>query len=175
MMSEEAFLHKAYSQPLQWEYHQGKLITIQEESRAHKKIRLNLESVFATQIADYPSLLFMPLSDAYTYPDLMLLPEEVILYEEENQAAAVMNPTLIVEVISPQTKTLDTQTKWLYYQNIAHLQHYVLVDEQRPLLQVFSRHDQGWKLEISKDLASEQTTLIGNHAVQLREVYAGVF
>lgn len=175
MISEEAFLRKAYSQPQQWEYHQGALIAIQEESKAHKKIRLNLEAMLVSQTVAYPSLLFVPLADAYTYPDLMLLPEEVILYEEENQATAVMNPTLIVEVISPQTKTLDTQTKWLYYQNIVYLEHYILVDEQRPLLQVFSRHDQGWKLEISKDLASEQATLMGNHAIRLREVYAGVF
>lgn len=168
-MTEEDFLQKVYTQPRQWEYHQGQLIAIEQESNTHQQICQNLQQLFGSA-PDTP-LLFIPVADAYTYPDFMLLPETQIVYEEPQQASAVLNPTLVAEVMSAGSKTHDSSTKWEFYQQVASLEQYLLIDEQRPLLQLFSRNDQGWKLEIVKHTDNEKTVLIGEKEVSLGKIY----
>ena len=170
MITEEEFLQKAYAQPRQWEYHQGQLTALEAESETHTQICGNLEKLFG--VSSVIPLLFMPLADVYAYPDFMLLPDEQIIYEEPQQASAVLNPTLVVEIMSPYSKTTDSQTKWDFYQQIASLEQYLLIDEQRPLLQLFTRNDQGWKLEIIKNAENEKPVLIGGQEVSLSEIYA---
>lgn len=173
MISEEQFLQKALAQPNQWEYHQGELISLADESVNHQQIRKNLVNIFSNhENNSLDSLLFMPLADAYTYPDFMLLPEEVIIYEEPKQAPAILNPTLVVEIFSPQSKDVDTYTKWEYYQQINNLEQYLLIDEQRPLLQLFTRNGQGWKLEVIKD--DEKKITICQQENHLTEIYQEV-
>lgn len=170
MITEEIFLKKALLEPRKWEYHQGKLVDLEDASPTHHHLQQNLENLLPHfKNRETPNLLFVPLADAYTYPDLMLAAPTPILYEAPQQATSLLNPTVIIEIYSPTTKLRDTQHKWEFYQNVAGLEQYILVDEQRPLLQMFTKHAQGWKLEVFKD--SEKRALIGEQEITLESIY----
>ncbi|MBI5493897.1 MAG: Uma2 family endonuclease [Deltaproteobacteria bacterium] len=71
------------------------------------------------------------------YPDLMVIcgPPR---FHPPGPADTVLNPTVIVEVLSPSTEAYDRGDKFVAYRSIASLRHYVLVDGQRPTVEVFS-------------------------------------
>lgn len=170
-ITEEDFLAKAYHQPQQWEYHQGQLVARETASKHHQQIKQNLDNLFASSSPIEASLVFIPVADAYVCPDFMLLPDHAILYEEPQQASALLNPSLVTEIMSPQTKSIDTQLKWEFYQQIPHLTQYLLIDEQRPLLQLFTRNEQGWKLEIVKHSDNSKPFLLQEKEVVLGDIY----
>ncbi|OJJ23227.1 hypothetical protein BKI52_02410 [marine bacterium AO1-C] len=173
MITEEDFLKKVHQESQKWEYHQGKLVDLEKSSANHQRIQENLaELLQLCKDQDIPKLLFIPLTDVYAYPDLMVVSPEAIIYEEPNQAAAVLNPSVVVEIYSPKTKAIDSQDKWAFYQGIVSLEQYVMIDEQRPLLQMFTKHEQGWKLEVFKNL--EKTAMIGGQEITLSKIYEGL-
>ena len=53
--------------------------------------------------------------------------------------AAITNPTLIVEVLSPSTEEVDRSSKWQDYQLIPSLQEYVLVSQAQPRIETYRR------------------------------------
>lgn len=59
---------------------------------------------------------------------------------------AVINPTVIVEVISPSTEASDRGEKWRHYQRLESLREYVLVSQGEPYVEVFRREGDEWVL-----------------------------
>lgn len=55
------------------------------------------------------------------------------------ERTTVMNPTLIVEVLSPTTERADRVSKWQHYQRIPSLQEYVLASQEEPRVENFRR------------------------------------
>lgn len=67
-----------------------------------------------------------------------------IVRDIEPGATSVENPTFLVEVLSPGTEARDRFEKWAVYQQLASLQHDVLVARDRPHLEVFDRVEGRW-------------------------------
>lgn len=77
-----------------------------------------------------------------TYPDVTVVCERLERAAED--ADAVTNPTLIVEVLSETTEADDRGDKWAHYQRLASLQHYLLVSQGAPRVEIFTREQSGW-------------------------------
>lgn len=60
---------------------------------------------------------------------------------------AVERPLVLVEVVSPATEAHDRGAKWLAYQGIPSLAHYVLVAQDRVLVEVYHRLDGIWQYQ----------------------------
>ncbi len=76
----------------------------------------------------------------YTYPDIVVvLGEPLIEYEEED---TLLNPTLLVEVLTPETEAYDRGDKWHHYQSLESLQEYPLIDLDRPHVTHFLRQSE---------------------------------
>src|SRR4028119_932739 len=73
--------------------------------------------------------LWIPRYRQYTYPDVMVIQGEP-LYTGTG-TTTVMNPLLIVEVLSKSTKNYDQGDKFLYYRSIPEFKEYILVDQHR--------------------------------------------
>lgn len=74
-----------------------------------------------------------------TYPDVTVVCGPLELDPEDS--LAVVNPTVIVEVLSPTTEAYDRGEKWAHYRRIPSLQAYVLVEQLRPRIEVYARAD----------------------------------
>lgn len=80
-----------------------------------------------------------------TYPDVTVVCGK--LQTEEDDPDGVLNPSLIVEVLSDSTEAYDRGAKAAHYRRIPSLREYVLVSQNEPLIEVYRRNERGnWEL-----------------------------
>lgn len=80
-----------------------------------------------------------------TYPDVTVVCHKIEVDDEDAQG--VLNPTLIVEVLSDSTEGYDRGAKAAHYRRIASLREYVLVAQGEPMIEVYRRNERGnWEL-----------------------------
>ena len=115
-------------------------------SLRHAKIITNLVNVFSDllteQDADVLSQALRVRVDAvdlYTYPDVSIVCGSPVLEDDHNDT--LMNPTVIIEVLSPSTEAYDRGQKFGYYRQIPSLREYVLVAQHQPAIDHFLRNE----------------------------------
>jgi Uma2 family endonuclease len=108
----------------------------------------------------------------YTYPDVVALCGEKRFID--GVLDTLMNPTLIVEVLSPSTEAYDRGEKFLHYRAIETLQEYVLVAQDKPLVERFVRHGEFWHLATVTGLDSSLELTSVGCTIPLREIYENV-
>jgi Uma2 family endonuclease len=80
----------------------------------------------------------------YTYPDVVAVCGEVSLEDAHNDT--LLNPTVIVEVLSDSTEAYDRGEKFAHYRRIESLQEYLLVAQDRVLVEHYVRQGKLWVL-----------------------------
>lgn len=84
----------------------------------------------------------IPATGLYTYPDVTVVCSEP-RFEEAQEMDTLLNPTLIVEVLSPTTEAYDRGKKFEHYDTIESLAEYVLVSQTTPRVEQFVRQEGG--------------------------------
>ena len=108
----------------------------------------------------------------YTYPDLSVVCGEEE-YETEKQTT-LLNPTLIVEVLSESTERYDRGRKFAFYRQLASLQEYVLIAQDRASMEVFRKGADGhWTLFEPDDKGRIELASV-SAALRLADVYENV-
>lgn len=103
-----------------------------------------------------------------TYPDVTVVCGPRDRHPEDAQA--VTNPTLIVEVSSPSTEDYDRGDKFEHYKTLASLEQYVLVSHRDRIVETWTREPNGWSSSVSRD--GEVVHLSSVHAtLDVRELY----
>jgi Uma2 family endonuclease len=102
----------------------------------HNRITLNIVSAlhFAFKGKSYEVFvtdqrLWIPEENIYTYPDVMVIQGNLKL--QEGRKDSIMNPLLILEVLSQSTQSYDRGDKFAAYRTIPCFQEYVLVNRQQ--------------------------------------------
>jgi len=109
-------------------------------------------------------------SGLYTYPDAIVICGEPKFADDQKDT--LLNPTLIVEVLSPSTEAYDRGFKSAQYRTLASLQEYVLVSQAEPRMEVFHRQSDGhWLLSEAIGLESTCRFESLGCAVALADVY----
>ena len=86
----------------------------------------------------------------YTYPDLVVACGERRLADDQRDT--LLNPTVIVEILSPPTEGYDRGRKFRHCQTIPSLREYVLIAQDAPLVEHFARQDGGrWLYSAASD------------------------
>lgn len=119
---------------------------------AHATIMLNLQSHLRVALRGRPCRPFnseykirVPATGLATYPDASVIcgPPQ----EEPGFANAATNPILLAEVLSPGTEAWDRGGKFAHYRRIPTLQYYLLVSQDPPRVELFTRGEEGtWTL-----------------------------
>jgi Uma2 family endonuclease len=108
----------------------------------------------------------------FVYPDVVAVRGEHQLLDESMDT--LLNPALIVEVLSNDTEAYDRGEKFQHYRTIESLQDYVLVAQDRVSVEHFVRQGRLWRLATFSDLGEEiELTSVGC-AIPLREIYENV-
>jgi Uma2 family endonuclease len=134
------------------EYLDGEIFAMSGASVEHNQIALNVSTDLAIQLADKPR---QPLASdmrvgvtargPYFYPDVLVVCGEPQL--RDGAKDCLMNPTVIVEVLSPSTESYDRVQKFANYQQIATLTDYLLIAQDEPRFEHYSRQSGGgWLL-----------------------------
>jgi Uma2 family endonuclease len=110
----------------------------------------------------------------YTYPDISVVCGERRFNNDKPKT--LLNPTVVIEVLSPSTEAYDRGDKLHHYASIPSLRAYVLIDSQRKRIECFSRHDNGsWQIDsiAEEDTRALELNVIGS-SLALEDVYSGV-
>jgi Uma2 family endonuclease len=87
---------------------------------------------------------------------------------------AITSPVAIFEILSPSTELVDRSEKRRDYQRLASLQHYVLIAQDAPRVEIYSRAGRGWRFEEIEGLAASVALEALALALPLAELYDGV-
>lgn len=108
-----------------------------------------------------------------TYPDLMVVCEEV--ERMPGRRNVVTNPVFLVEVLSPGTEAKDRGEKSHEYRLSPSLRQYALVNQDRPLVEIYTRQDDGsWRITEVMGLEKECAFSALECSVPMAAIYEGV-
>jgi Uma2 family endonuclease len=160
------------------EYLDGQMVAMSGGSRDHSRIKLDLAWLVRGQLDDtacepFGSDLRVRVdADRYAYPDLSVVCGESRFEDEHSDI--LINPTLIVEVLSPSTEALDRGEKWGRYRRMPSLRQYVLISQDRPLVEVFTRAGDVWTFHDTRGLDAEIRMEAIGVVLRLADLYARV-
>lgn len=104
----------------------------------------------------------------YVYPDATVVCGALVVEQDD----VLVNPAIVVEVLSPTTEQYDRGLKWDGYQSLASLTDYVLVSQDRPRIEHFGRAGDGrWVYTAAN--AGERITLTGGAVLEVDAIFAG--
>ncbi|GAA4350887.1 Uma2 family endonuclease [Hymenobacter saemangeumensis] len=162
------------------EYLAGKVWAMAGAGYAHNRICANLTVELGSQlrgkscfVVGSDQRLQVLNASAFVYPDLTVVcgqPE----FNEDKKPDTLLNPTLLVEVLSPSTSQYDRSDKFMLYRQIPSLRQYLVLDSQLTHAELYSLDELGrWVLTETRDPAATiELDSIGCQ-VALAEVYAG--
>lgn len=163
------------------EFGSGKVWSVSGESYFHNVIVSNLLSEIQGQIREKscnvsPSHLRIKVPDnpPYRYPDLTANCGEPVI-EKMGGVDMLVNPALIIEVLSDSTEGFDRGDKFGYYKSIESFTEYLLVAQHRPHITQFIRHGDGFWLSTEFNELADSVELRSVPCVlSLASVYRGV-
>ncbi len=131
------------------EYVNGRIYAMGGASYAHVQIVSNLSRELNVQTRGGPCRTVfndmrvkVPRTEMYTYPDLIVFCGEPML--EDDHFDTLLNPIVIVEVLSPSTERYDRGDKWAHFRQLETLQTYVLVAQEERRVETFTRRGDEW-------------------------------
>ncbi len=132
----EEYLALEASAAYKSEYFQGEIFALAGGSRNHSLIAANIIAALNQALVDKPCevytsdmRLLVEANGLYTYPDVMVVCGKPQFLKGRNDT--VINPILIVEVLSPSTHAYDRVKKFSMYREIDSLRGYLLVDSEQ--------------------------------------------
>jgi len=162
------------------EYYQGEIFAMSGAKVPHNAITTNLLASLWNKLkgqACKPSgsdqRIHIEKNSLFTYPDISVVCGPIITLNDDQYN--VLNPTVIIEVLSPSTKTYDRGDKFKLYRDIPTLKEYILVDSESYSIEDFYVNEQGnWELNECRRI---EETLVFNSidvSLALAEIYDGV-
>ena len=133
------------------EYENGFITAMAGATKKHNQLAGNLYRKLGDQLEDracavYISDMRVRVSPTglYTYPDVVAVCGEAQYLDDESDT--LLNPTMIVEVLSPSTELYDRGGKFWHYRHLTSLKEYVLISQDQMLVERFSRQGDAWLL-----------------------------
>ena len=126
------------------EYLRGEMFAMSGASREHNLIAGNVNRELGEQLRErecevYQADMRVKIrpTGLYTYPDVTVVCGEPEF--EDAEVDTLLNPTVLVEVLSPSTADYDRGGKFTHYRRLPSLQEYVLISQDRPLVEHYVR------------------------------------
>jgi Uma2 family endonuclease len=162
------------------EYFAGKIFAMTGGTEPHNLIAVNAGAELRQQLKQRPCKVYLSdmrvrvsATGLYTYPDVVVVCGEAEFEDEHRDT--LLNPTVLVEVLSPSTEAYNRGKRFGHYRIIPSLKEYVLISQDRHLVEVFTRQPDGhWLLAEASRL--DETIPLGSIQATLRlvEVYEKV-
>jgi Uma2 family endonuclease len=177
-VSPEEYLAAERTAKEKHELHEGHIVTMTGASLEHNDIVSNLIGSINPFLKGkscrvYPSDVrtYIPTAESFTYPDVSIVCGKPNLLDDEYKDT-LLNPSVIIEVLSPSTQQYDKGSKFFYYKQIATLKEYILIDSVTCYVHTACKQADGsWKFEETTDIHSSLQIQSINHSISLAEIY----
>jgi Uma2 family endonuclease len=179
-LSAEEYLAIERASPTKHEFFAGHMYDMAGGSLAQAILSVNLSTQLSNRLnsqgcrAASSDLRVRTATDGlYTYPDVTVYCGEPILADDHRDT--LLNPRVIIEILSKSTEAHDRGFKFAEYRRIESLRDYVLVSQQEPRIEVFSRAPNGkWVLSEYFGANAECEFPSVNCSIPLSAIYNGV-
>ena len=151
-VSPENYLTQEREAEFKSEYLNGDVYAMAGASRNHNQITSNLVVSLGGQLATEPCGVYVSdmkvrtrtlETNKYSYPDVVVTCGEELF--EDSQGDVLLNPQVIIEVLSNSTEAYDRGLKFFHYQLIPSLQEYLLVSQHYCRVEHYQRRvDKQW-------------------------------
>lgn len=179
-LTPEQYLDAERSAELRHEYYDGHIYAMSGGSYQHGQIIGNLTGELRTALTARPCSvvpndlrLRVSPDGLYTYPNVIVICGDPRFADDRRDT--LLNPALIVEVLSPSTEAYDRGFKSAQYRTVESLEEYALVSQVEPRVEVFHRQSGGhWLLSEAVGLEAVCRFESLDCAIPLAEIYARV-
>ncbi|MGE0129575.1 MAG: Uma2 family endonuclease [Blastocatellales bacterium] len=170
------------------EFIDGYVYAMAGESLAHSQICINVAGEIRNALRGKPCQALSPnmkvrsgpfikgqrsVKGMFSYADLTVVCGEPQFHDERRDV--LLNPTVIIEVLSESTEDFDRSEKFLRYRtHIQSLQEYVLIWQIGPFAELYTRQPNGWLLSEFRELESVIPLSSIGCRLPLREIYGRV-
>ena len=145
------------------------LLIINIAAHLHLKLRGSRYEVFNSQLR-----VKVPASPPYRYPDVSVV-EGGFIVEELQDVQLLVNPLLLIEVLSPSTEGYDLGKKFTEYKSIASFQEYLVISQTHPhVIRYFRQANGFWVRHDIEGIENEVLLESLNVSLPLSEVYERV-
>ncbi len=176
----EEYLERERQAEYKSEYYNGEIFAMSGGTHNHSLLTSNFIAVLNVALRGTGCLVFtsdlrvhIPAVGLYTYPDVSVVCGEVDLLDDMHDI--LLNPVLLVEVLSPSTESYDRGKKFAFYRSITSLKEYALVSQRQKLVEVFRKNEENlWVLHETDEARGTVELASVGCALQLDDLYANV-
>ena len=178
-LSEKDYLEEERKASFKSEYYKGEVFAMSGATKEHNKITAAVIgelyghlknkacSVMPSDIRVYNSI-----TTLYTYPDVVVSCEEEKYLDYEFDT--LLNPTIVIEILSITTQDYDRGTKFMLYRSIPSLKHYVLISSLEHSIEIYTRDGEQWILNTANGLEDELYLSAIDYRFKLKDMYVQV-
>jgi Uma2 family endonuclease len=179
-ISPEEYLELERQAETKSEYFNGQIFAMSGASEPHNVITVNLTREISTQLRGRPCRMYsndmrvlVDDTGLYTYPDAVVVCGERILLDGHKDT--LLNPSVIIEVLSPSTERYDRGEKFAHYRHLESLTDYLLIAQDRPRVEHFTKlGNQEWVMRVMEELDAIIPILSINCELNMAFIYEDV-
>lgn len=179
-ISIEAYLDMENAAVEKHEYYRGEVFAMSGAKVPHNRITANLLMMLGQKLKGKKCRPFgsdqrihIQSNTLFTYPDISIVCGEIITLN--NDEYNVLNPSVIIEVLSKSTKNYDRGEKFKRYRDITTLKEYIFVDSESMHVEVFRLNESShWELEEYDDAGGSLSIKAINESILIADIYEGV-
>ncbi|TAE29277.1 MAG: Uma2 family endonuclease [Candidatus Kapaibacterium sp.] len=160
------------------EFHNGDIITMPGASPFHENLIVRLFLALGKHLAEPDYTMYssglkvaVPTYKRVLYPDISIVRGEPNFINEKGYQ--LINPTVIIEILSPSTAAYDLSDKFEYYRSLASLEEIAFFEQQSPSVRLFRLNAHGrWEIIEIENGVVEFTSV--QATISLAEIYLNV-
>lgn len=178
-MTPEEYLEFEKDSEFKHEYFDGEVFAMVGARKNHNRVSSNTSSILWNQLRSTQCDVFISDMrvkiaeiDKYTYPDIVVACDKVEFIEEELDS--LVNPVVIIEILSDTTESYDRGLKFTHYRLIESLQEYILISQYHCQVEKFKRDNEKkgiWIYSSVEDINASVKIDSINCELALSEVY----
>ena len=148
-LTPEQYLEVEERSEVRHEYYRGEMFAMSGSTREHNLIAANIARSLGNQLEERPCDVYqtdmrvlLSATGLYAYPDVVVVcgtPQFTT-----HKKTTLVNPTVLVEVLSPSTEDYDRLTRWDQYKTIGSLREHAVVWQDRTRIDLSTRTELGW-------------------------------
>lgn len=166
-VSPEEYLERERRAEYKSEYFAGEIVAMAGARRKHNLLVGTVTASLGSQLRDSPCEVYSNNmrvqadgEKQYSYPDVVVVCGEPQF--RDGREDTLLNPTVVIEVLSPSAESRDRGEKFLRYLQIASLMDYLLVAQNERRVEQFTKQSDGsWRLVETFDVGEVRLVSVG--------------
>lgn len=176
-ISEEEYLEFEKASESKHEFFQGEVFAMAGAGAKHNNIFSNVFGNLFIKLNGKPCKPFgsglrihVQENSLYTYPDISVICNKPV--RSQKDADTIVQPTVLIEILSPSTRSYDRGEKFKLYRDIPTLRGYILIDSESISVEAFHlNNNQHWELEEFKNIQSSMKIYSLDITLSLVDIY----